>query len=60
MEGKNVVRLVQEGGNRPPNQYRVPFQPHQILLRERRTNDDQRIQPPLQNNFADDMEQVDE
>ena len=60
MEGKNVVSPVQEGGNIPPNQYRRPFQPQQILQRERTNNDDQRIQPPLQNNFADDMEQVDE
>ena len=60
MEGENVVRPVQEGGNRPPNQYRRPFQPQKILQRERRNNDDQRIQPPLQNNFADDMEQIDE
>ena len=25
MEGKNVVSPIQEGGNRPPNQYRRPF-----------------------------------
>lgn len=54
MEGKNVTRPFQEEGNRNPNQYRRPFQPQQILQRDRRQNEDQRVQPPLVNNFVDD------
>lgn len=45
------MRPVQEGGNRTPNKYRRPFEPQQFLLRERRNNDEQISQPPLQDNF---------
>ena len=56
---KNIVRTPQGGGNRTPNKYRIPFHPHQTLLRERINNDDQIIQPPLKNNLVDDIKKVD-
>lgn len=59
MEGKNIACPTREGGNRNPNQYRRPFNPQQILQRDRRNND-QRIYPPLQNYFSDELQQDDE
>ena len=53
MEGKKVNKPTQEDGNRNPIQFRRPFNPPQILQRERRNNEDQKVQPLFQNNLFD-------
>lgn len=47
IDGKNVNGPIQEGGNRHPNKFRRPFNPQQILQRDRRNHDDQKFQPLL-------------
>ena len=65
MENINLSQPLQEGN---PNQFRRPFVPI-FLPRERRNNDiqregkdneDQRVQPPFQNNLLNEDEEVEE
>ena len=59
IENKLVVQPYQEGVNRNIVQYRKQYSPPQILQRERKGNDDQRIQPPL-NNYSQEVIKEDE
>ena len=49
LENRVVVRPTHEGMNRNQVPFRRPFQPQQILQRDRRNLDDQKVQPPLDN-----------
>jgi hypothetical protein len=49
-ESKQPNRDFQGAGNRNPNQFRRPNDVPQIMQRERRNVDDQRVVPPFQNN----------
>ena len=53
METKNAPKHVQEGANKNPNQFRRPLNPQQILQRDIKTNDDQKVTHPFQNNFVE-------
>ena len=63
MENKNMSRLVHEGN---PNQFRKPFVPRFIprerrnndIQRERKESEDQRIQPPFQNNLLNEEGEI--
>ena len=52
-------------GERNPNQFRHPFAPrfilrewrNNVIQKERRENEDQRVPPPFQNNVADEIEE---
>ena len=65
MENKNLSRPLQEGD---PNQFRCPFVPiflprerrNNDIQRERKDNEDQRVQPPFQNNLLNEEEEVEE
>ena len=46
MENKNQNKPSQENDNRNPDQFRRPFNPR-FLPRDRRNNEDQKIQPPF-------------
>jgi hypothetical protein len=59
MEQKQPNRPAQEGGYRNPNQFRRPNNVPQILPRERKNQDDQKVLPPFQNNAVDDEEDND-
>jgi hypothetical protein len=59
MEQKQPNRPAQEGGYRNPNQFRRPNNIPQILPRERKNQDDQKVLPPLQNNAVDEEEDND-
>jgi hypothetical protein len=51
-------RHVQEGSNRNPNQFRRLENVPQIMQRERRNKDDQRVLPPFQNNAVEETKGV--
>ena len=65
MENKNLSRPVHEGN---PNQFRRPFVPRFIprerinndIKREKKENEDQRIQPPFQNNLLNEEGEVED
>ena len=59
MEQKQPNRPTQEGGYRNPNQFRRPNNVPQILPRERKNQDDQKVLPPFQNNAVDEEEDND-
>jgi hypothetical protein len=48
MENDNANKFTHERGLRNPNQFRRPFNPQ--LVRRKRRNDEQPIQPPVQTN----------
>jgi hypothetical protein len=50
MKQKNPSRPAQESGYRNPNQFRRPNNAPQILPRERKNQDDQKVLPHFQNN----------
>lgn len=56
LENKVVVRPTHEGMNINQVPFRRPFQPQQILKKDRSNLDDQKVQPPL-NNFAGENQQ---
>jgi hypothetical protein len=60
LEAKQPNRHVQEGGNKNPNQFRRPHNAPQIMQRERRNHEDQRIFPPFQNNVFEETEESDD
>jgi hypothetical protein len=41
------------------NQYRIPYNP-QIMQRDKKNNDDQKIQTPLQNNYIEENQEAEE
>jgi hypothetical protein len=47
METKKPGRPTQEGGYKNPNQFRRPNNVPQIMQRERRNQEDQRVFPPF-------------
>ena len=49
-ESKQPNRAFQGAVNRNPNQFRRPNDSPQIMQRERRNVDDQRVVPPFQKN----------
>jgi hypothetical protein len=49
-ESKQPKKYFQGVGNRNPNQFRRSNDTPQIIQRERRNVDDQRVVPPFQNN----------
>jgi hypothetical protein len=53
MEQRQPNRPTQEGGYMNPNQFRRPNNVPQILPRERKNQDDQKVLPPFQNNTID-------
>lgn len=56
VENRPAARPPPDGLNRNPMPFRRPFPPQQILQRERRNLDDQRVQRPL-NNFVNENQQ---
>jgi hypothetical protein len=60
MEQKQPSRPAQEGGYRNQNQFRRPNNAPQILPRERKNQDDQKVLPPFQNNAVDEEEDEDD
>jgi hypothetical protein len=60
IEQKQPNRPVPEGGYRNPNQFRRPNNVPQILPRERKNQDDQKVLPPFQNNAVDEEEDEDD
>ena len=56
VENRLAVRPPPDGSNRNPMPFRRPYPPQQILQRDRRNLDDQRVQPPL-NNYVDENQQ---
>jgi hypothetical protein len=60
MEQKQPSRLAQEGGDKNQNQFRRPNNAPQILPRERKNQDDQKVLPPFQNNAVDEEEDEDD
>jgi hypothetical protein len=60
MEQKQPNRPTQEGGYRNPNQFRRPNNVPQILPRERRNQEDQKVFPPFQNNAVEEVEEEDD
>ena len=61
MENKNKNKLVQDNDNKNPNNFRRTFNP-MVFPRDRRNNEDQKIQPPFQNNLLqhDESYEIDE
>jgi hypothetical protein len=59
MEQKYPNRPAQEGGYKNPNQFRRPNNVPQILPRERKNQDDQKVLPPFQNDAVDEEEDND-
>ena len=53
MENKSQNKLVQDNDNKNPNHFRRTFNPR-FFPRDRRNNEDQKIQPPFQNNLLQD------
>jgi hypothetical protein len=49
-----------EGGYRNPNQFKRPNNVPQVLPRERKNQDDQKVLPPFQNNAIDEEEDEDD
>jgi hypothetical protein len=60
MEQKQPSRPTQEGGYRNQNQFRRPNNAPQILPRERKNQEDQKVLPPFQNNAVDEEEDEDD
>jgi hypothetical protein len=60
MEQKQPSRPAQEGGYINQNQFRRPNNVPQILPRERKNQDDQKVFPPFQNNVVDEQEDEDD
>jgi hypothetical protein len=60
MEQKQPSRPAQEGGYKNPNQFRRPNNVPQILLRERKNQEDQKVFPPFQNNVVEVVEEEDD
>jgi ribonuclease HI len=60
MEQKQPSRPAQEGGYRNQNQFRRPNNAPQILPRERKNQEDQKVLPPFQNNAVDEEEDEDD
>jgi hypothetical protein len=46
-------------GNQNTNQYRRPYNP-QIMQRDKKNNDDQKIQTPLQNNYIEENQEAED
>jgi hypothetical protein len=55
-ESKKPNRYFQGGGNRNPNQFRRPNDAPQIIQRERRNVDDQRVVPPFQDHRIEEID----
>jgi hypothetical protein len=55
-ESKQPNRAFQGAGNGNPNQFRRPNDVPQIMQRQRRNVDDQRVVPPFQNNQIEEMD----
>jgi hypothetical protein len=55
-ESKHPNKYFQGAGNRNQNQFRRPNDAPQIMQRERRNVDDQRVVPPFQNNQIEEMD----
>jgi len=60
MEQKQPSRPTQEGGYINPNQFRRPNNVPQILPRERKNQEDQKVLPPFQNNAVEEVEEEDD
>jgi hypothetical protein len=60
METKKPGRPTQEGGYKNSNQFRRPNNVPQIMQRERRNQEDQRVLPPFQNNAVEEVEEIDD
>ena len=60
MEQKQPNIPTKEGGYRNPNQFRRPSNVPQILPRERKNQDDQKVLPHFQNNVVDEEEDEDD
>jgi hypothetical protein len=58
MEIKKPGRPTQEGGYRNSNQFRRPNNVPQIMQREKRNQEDQRVFPPFQNNAVEEVEEI--
>ena len=61
MENRNQNRPIQQNKNQNPNQFRRPFNPR-CFPRDRRNNEDQKIQPHFHNNLVqnDECNEIDE
>ena len=55
MENKNQNKPIQENDNQNSNQYRRPLNPI-FFPRDRRNSEDQKIQPPFQNDMVENDE----
>jgi hypothetical protein len=55
-ESKQPNIVFQGDGNRNPNQFRRPNDAPQITQRERRNFDDQRVEPPFQDNQIEEID----
>jgi hypothetical protein len=60
MEQKQPSRPKQEGGYKNKNQFRRPNNAPQILPRERKNQEDQKVFPSFQNNAVDEEEDEDD
>jgi hypothetical protein len=60
MKQNHPSRPSQEGGYRNPNQFRRPNNVPQILPREMKNQEDQKVLPPFQNNVVDELEEEDD
>jgi hypothetical protein len=60
MEQKHPTRPTQEGGYKNLNQFRRPNNVPQILPRERKNQEDQKVFPPFQNNEVEEVEEEDD
>jgi hypothetical protein len=55
-ESKQPNITFQRDGNKNPNQFRTPNDVSQIMQRERRNADDQRVVPTFENNQIEEMD----
>ena len=55
-ESKQPNKTFQGDGNRNQNQFRRPNDAPQVMQRERRNVDDQRVVPPFQNNQIEEID----
>jgi len=60
METKKPGIPTHEGGYRNSNQFRRPNNVPQIMQRERRNQEDQRVFSPFQNNVVEEVEEIDD
>jgi hypothetical protein len=58
LEGREATRNPQDFGNR--NKFRRKNNPPQVLQRDHRNNEDQRVQAPFQNNLFDEENEAKE